>query len=107
MITQKKYRATSLNYFSLILIVSGVKLKPKYFYQDFSKDREWFYLSNYSDQSKYYDYSNKFTTSKMTDETVGFNIKDFVGLKPKMYSFLKDESDEHKNVVTTISHSEW
>ena len=42
----------------------------------------------------------------MTDETVGFNIKDFVGLKPKIYSFLKDAGDGHKNVVTTIIHSE-
>ena len=105
-ITQKKYRATSLNYFSLILIVSGVKLKPKDFYQDFSKDKERFYLSNYSDQSKYYDDSNRFTTSKITDETVCVNIKDFVGLMPKMYSFLKDAGDGHRNVVTTIIHSE-
>ena len=43
----------------------------------------------------------------MTNETVGFSIKDFFEWKPKMYSFSKDETDEHKNVVTTISHSEW
>ena len=93
------------DYFSLILIVSGVKLKPKDFYQDFSKDTESFYLSNYSDESKYYDDSNKFTTSKMKDETDGVTIKDFVGSKPKMYSFLTNEGIEHKNVVATISHS--
>ena len=43
----------------------------------------------------------------MTDETVCVNIKDFVGLKPKIYSFLKDAGDEHKNVVIKISRSEW
>ena len=39
-------------------------------------------------------------------------IKEFVGLKPKMYSFLVDESSEHKkakgintNVAAKISHS--
>ena len=41
-------------------------------------------------------------------------MKEFVGLKPKMYSFLVDDSREHKkvkgvnkNVVETINHSEY
>ena len=44
----------------------------------------------------------------------GVAIKVFVGLKPKMYSFLVDDSGEHKkakgvnkNVVATISHNEY
>ena len=39
-------------------------------------------------------------------------MKEFVGLKPKMYSFLVDDNSEHKeakgvnkNVVATISHN--
>ena len=47
----------------------------------------------------------------MKDETVGITIIIFVGLKPKMHSFLVDGSSEHKkakgvnrNVVATISH---
>ena len=43
-----------------------------------------------------------------------FTIKEFIGLKPKMCSFLVDDSSEHKkakgvnkNVVTTISHNEY
>ena len=50
----------------------------------------------------------------MKDETGGVTIKEFVGLKPKMYSFLVDDSNEHKktkgmnkNVVATISHNEY
>ena len=50
----------------------------------------------------------------MKDETGGVTIKEFVGLKPKMYSFLVDDSSEHKktkgmnkNVVATISHNQY
>ena len=48
------------------------------------------------------------------DETVVVAIKDFVGLKPKMYSFLVDDNSEHdnekgvnKNVVERLIHSEY
>ena len=34
----------------------------------------------------------------MKDETGGFVIKEFVGLKPKMYSFLVEDNSEHKKV---------
>ena len=47
----------------------------------------------------------------MKDETAGVR---FVGLKPKMYSYLVDNNREHKkakganrNAVTTISHKEY
>ena len=50
----------------------------------------------------------------MKDETGGVAINEFVGLKPKMYLFLMDDSREHKkakgvnkNVVATISHDEY
>ena len=32
----------------------------------------------------------------MKDERDGVAIKEFVGVKPKMHSFLVDESSEHK-----------
>ena len=48
---------------------------------------------------------------KMKDETAGVR---FVGLKPKMYSYLVDNNREHKkakganrNAVATISHKEY
>ena len=50
----------------------------------------------------------------MKDETGGVSIKKFVGLQPKMYSFLVDDSSKHKkakgvnkNVDATISHGEY
>ena len=46
----------------------------------------------------------------MKDEIAGVAIKKFVGLKPKMYSYLVDDNSEHKkakgvnkSVVETIS----
>ena len=53
-------------------------------------------FSNYSTKSKYYDDTNKLVVGKMKDETAGVAIKELVGLKSKMYSFLVDESDEHE-----------
>ena len=51
---------------------------------------------------------------KIKDETAGVAIIEFVGLKPKIYSFSVDESSKHKkakgvnkNVVATISQNEY
>ena len=49
----------------------------------------------------------------MKDKTGGVAIKEFVGLKPKMYSFLVDNNEHKKakvvnrNVVATITHHEY
>ena len=50
----------------------------------------------------------------MKDETGGVVIEEFVGLNPKMYSFLVDDNRKHekakdvnKNAVATISHNEY
>ena len=44
-----------------------------------------FDFSNYSTNSKYHDDSNKLVVGKIKNETSGVAIKEFVGLKPKMY----------------------
>ena len=61
--------------------------------------------------SKCYDNSNKLVVSKTKYETGSVIIKKFVKLKPKIYSFLIDDSSHHKNtkdvnknVVTGITH---
>ena len=50
----------------------------------------------------------------MKDETTGVAIEEFVGLKPKMYSYLVDDKSEqkkakgvNKNVAATISDNEY
>ena len=84
------------------------EIKIEDLYEDFSKDKEMFDLSNYSAKSKYYNDSNKLVVRRMKDETAGVAIEEFVGLKPKMYSSLVDDNSEHKkangvnkNVVAT------
>ena len=48
--------------------------------------------------------------AKIKEETRGLAIEEFVGLKPKMYSFFVDNSeckkakDVNRNVTATISH---
>ena len=90
------------------------EIKTEDVYEDFSKYKEMFDFSNYSAKSKYYDDSNRSIVSKMKDETVGAAIKEFVELKPKIYSFFRHDSSEHKkakgknrNAVTTISYNEY
>ena len=79
-------------------------------YEDFKSNRKIFDFSNCSTKPKYYDHLNKLIIGKIKDETGGVAIKKFVGLKPKIYSFIIDNSEHkkakgvNKNVVTTISH---
>ena len=88
------------------------EIKTEDIYEDFSSDKEMFDFSNYSTKSKYYDNSKKLVIGKMKDETAGVAFKYFVGLKPKIYSFLVDNSENKKakgvmsNVFAAISHNE-
>ena len=81
-------------------------------WEDFSSNKNIFDFSNYSSKSKYYDNSNKLAIGNMKDETGGVAIEEFVGLKPKMYSFLIDNGEHknsnyaNKNVIATINHIE-
>ena len=72
------------------------EIKTEDVYEDFCSNKEIFDFSNYSAESKGYNDSNKLVISKMKDETAGVTIEEFVGLKPKIYSFLVDENSEHK-----------
>ena len=63
-----------------------------------------FDFSNYSTKSKCYDNLNKLVIGKMKDETGGVAIEEFVGLKPKMYSFLVGNSEHNKKIK---SHNEY
>ena len=55
-----------------------------------------FDFSNYSTKSKYYDITNKLVVGKMEDETASVFIEEFVGLKPKMYSYLTNDNNVDK-----------
>ena len=71
-----------------------------------------FLTLTYSTKSKYYDNSNKLVVGKMKDETAVAAIEEFVGLKPRMYSYLVDDNSENKKTkgvnrygVAAISHN--
>ena len=86
--------------------------KTEHVYEDFSNNKEMFDFSKYSTMSKYYEDSNKLVIGKMKNETGGVAIEEWVGLMPKVYSFLvgnnehKKVEDVNKNVVATIGHNE-
>ena len=50
-----------------------------------------FDFSNSLTSSKYYDNSSKLFIGKMKDKTEGAAIKEFVRIKPRMYSFLVEK----------------
>ena len=69
-------------------------IKTEDVYEDFSSNKQRFGFSNCSTKSKYN--SNKLVIGKMKNETGGVPIEEFVELKPKMYSFLVDNSEKSK-----------
>ena len=71
------------------------KIKKQDVFKNFSKDKEMYDFTKYSAESKYYDDSNKLVVGKLKDKTGGIAIKKFVGLKPRMYSLLVNDSIEH------------
>ena len=90
------------------------EIKTEDVYEDFSNDKEMFDFSNYLNKSKYYNNSNKLVFVKIKDETSGVVIEEFVGLKPKMHSYLTNDISEHEKVkdvnryvVATIIHNEY
>ena len=59
-------------------------------YEDFWRDKVMFDFSGYPRNSPFFDDSNKKVIGKFKDESGGVPIVEFVGLRSKMYSYLKD-----------------
>ena len=59
-------------------------------YQDFWKDKHLFDNSDYPKDSPFYDNANKKVIGKFKDEAAGIPIVEFVGLRSKMYSYMKN-----------------
>ena len=60
-------------------------------YQDLWNDKDKFDNSDYPENSPYYDNTNKKVVGKFKDEAAGAPIVEFVGLKQKMYSYIKND----------------
>ena len=65
-------------------------------YKDFWTDKDMFDNSDYPENSPYYCKSNKKIIGKFKDEACGIPITEFVGLKSKMYSYVKDNEKGEK-----------
>ena len=59
-------------------------------YQDFWNDKNKFDNSDYPESSPYFDKANKKVIGVFKDEAAGVPICEFVGLRSKMYSYMKD-----------------
>ena len=66
------------------------EIEAKDVYQDFWNDKHKFDNSDYPESSPYYDKANKKVIGKFKDEAAGVPICEFVGLRSKVYSYMKD-----------------
>jgi hypothetical protein len=77
-------------------------------YQDIWSMREHFDLSDMPVTSGFQDKTNEKVVGKMKDETLGDPIVEFVGLRPKMYSFktVNDQAEyQEKHRAKEISRA--
>ena len=68
--------------------------KSEEVYEEFFKYKHLFDFSNYPEDSKFFDKTNKKVIGKMKDEFGGVIVDKFVGLKSKMYSIKKINGKE-------------
>ena len=72
------------------------EIEAKDVYQDFWKDKHRFDNSDHPQDSTYFDTTNKNVIGKFKDEAAGVPIFEFVGLRSKMYSYMKDDHNGGK-----------
>ena len=65
-------------------------------YEDFWKDKDLFDNSEYPVDSPYFYKKNIKVIGKFKDEAKGVPINEFVGLRSKMYSYIKDNQKEER-----------
>ena len=65
-------------------------------YQDFWNDKNLFDNSDYPESSPYFDKTNKKVIGKFKDEAAGIPIIEFIGLRSKMYSYMKGNEKGEK-----------
>ena len=91
---KKKYPDSQLLFTDTDSLFYHIK-SEKDIYEEFWVDRKLFDNSDYPDSSKFFFNDNKKVIGKFKDEAAGKPIKEFVGLKSKMYSYLVG-AQEHK-----------
>ena len=66
------------------------EIQAKDVYKDFWEDREKFDNIDCAKDNKYFEATNEKVTGKFKDEAAGIPIVEFIGLRSKMYSYVKD-----------------
>lgn len=88
-------------------------------YADLWKDRQLFDNSDYPQDHQYFDTTNKKVIAKFKDEAASVPVTEFIGLRSKMYSYIKENQKGGKtakgikkniskiqsNIMTTEKHS--
>jgi len=72
------------------------EIQTKDVYKDFFKDKNKFDFSDYQENSKFYDKTNKKVIGKFKDKAAGEIITEFIGLESKMYSHTNDNRKKGK-----------
>ena len=86
------------------------EIKKADVYEDFYPDIDLFDFGEYSSNSKFFDSINKKVIGKTKDEFKGNIIREFFGLKSKMYSLISvgdKEVAKAKGANTKIRHTEF
>jgi hypothetical protein len=65
-------------------------------YADLATHREYFDFSGYPSDHPLFGNDNKMVVGKMKDESAGGIITEYVGLRPKMYSYITKPEDENE-----------
>ena len=71
------------------------EITTKNAYKDFRADKDKFGNSDYPKDSPFHDPAKK-VIGKFKDEAAGMPIREFIGLKSKMYSYVKDNGKNEK-----------
>ena len=72
------------------------EIETKDIYKELWEDKQLFDNSDYPQDSPYFSAENKKVIGKFKDEAAGMPIREFVGLRSKMYSYVKDNGKNEK-----------
>ena len=72
------------------------EIETKDVYKELWEDRQLFDNSDYPQDSSYFSAENKKVIGKFKDEAAGMPIREFIGLRCKMYSYVKDNGKNEK-----------
>ena len=72
------------NYYSQTQIHSPMKTETNDVYQDFFNDKNKFDFGDYTENSQFYDKTNKKVIGNFKDEAAGIPITEFIGFRSKM-----------------------